>query len=122
LQDGYKNTLNESQLESLIDNPLASVILQFCDKEPEWSGTPTELYEELTNRASFSNQRSRAWPSSAASMSKRLHGLQGPLSSQGIDIHISRGKERRIVLSNRALASQPAQSPAQINTPNHLEF
>jgi hypothetical protein len=122
LQDGYKNTLNESQLESLIDNPLASVILQFCDKEPEWSGTPTELYEELTNRASFSNQRSRAWPSSAASMSKRLHGLQGPLSSQGIDIHISRGKERRIVLSNRALASQPEQSPAQINTPNHFEF
>jgi len=122
LQDGYKNTLNESQLESLIDNPLASVILQFCDKEPEWSGTPTELYEELTNRASFSNQRSRAWPSSAASMSKRLHGLQGPLSSQGIHIHISRGKERRIVLSNCALTSQPAQSSVHPTTPNHSEF
>ena len=101
LQNAYKATLVDSQLESLMDNPLAAVLLQFAEKQEIWSGTPTELYQELSNTASFSHQRSRAWPSSAASMSKRLHGLQGPLLSQGVEIVIARGKERQIVVHSK---------------------
>jgi hypothetical protein len=101
LQDAYKATLVDSQLESLMDNPLAAVLLQFSEKQEFWDGTPTELYQELSNIASFAHQRSRAWPSSAASMSKRLHGLQGPLLSQGVEILIARGKERQIVVHSK---------------------
>jgi len=106
LQNAYKATLVDSQLESLMDNPLAAVLLQFAEKQEIWSGTPTELYQELSNTASFSHQRSRAWPSSAASMSKRLHGLQGPLLSQGVEILIARGKERQIVVHSKNYVPQ----------------
>jgi hypothetical protein len=106
LQDAYKTTLVDSQLESLIDNPLAAVLLQFAEKQEIWRGTPTDLYQELSNTASFTHQRSRAWPSSAASMSKRLHGLQGPLLSQGVEIHIARGKERQIVVHSKNYVPQ----------------
>ncbi len=54
----------------------------------------------------LAHQRSRAWPSSAASMSKRLHGLQGPLLSQGVEILIARGKERQIVVHSKNFVSQ----------------
>lgn len=89
-----------------MDNPLAAVLLQFAEKQEFWDGTPTELYQELSNIASFAHQRSRAWPSSAASMSKRLHGLQGPLLSQGVEILIARGKERQIVVHSKNFVSQ----------------
>lgn len=108
LQQAYRDTLTDSQLESLMDNPLAAVLLQFAEKQEFWEGTPTELYQELSNTASFTHQRSRAWPSSAASMSKRLHGLQGPLLSQGVEISIARGKERQILVHNRKFVETPA--------------
>lgn len=107
LQDAYKATLIDSQLESLMDNPLAAVLLQFAEKQEGWCGTPTELYQELSDTASFTHQRSRAWPSSAASMSKRLHGLQGALLSQGIEILIARSKERQIVVQNKNYVPPP---------------
>ena len=95
-----------------MDNPLAAVLLQFAEQQESWSGTPTDLYQELSKIASFTHQRSRAWPSSAASMSKRLHGLQGPLLSQGVEILIARGKERMIVVHNNNFVPKP---PANVN-------
>jgi hypothetical protein len=101
LQHVYADSLQDSQLESLLDNPLAVTIIEFAErqKEPEWVGTPTQFYDALTNIANFTAQRSRAWPSSAAVLSKRLHGLQAPLLAQGISIDWSRGKDRQIVVT-----------------------
>lgn len=100
LQYLYASALKDSQLESLLDNPLAVTIIEFAEKmeSPEWIGTPSEFYSQLTTIAEFSSQRSRVWPSSAAVLSKRLHGLQAPLLAQGISIDWSRGKDRQIVM------------------------
>lgn len=100
LQQQYVEALKEAQLESLLDNPLAVTIIQFAEGmvDPEWSGTPSDFYEKLTTMAGFNSQRSRAWPPTAASMSKRLHGLQAPLLAQGIAIDWARGKDRKIVV------------------------
>lgn len=100
LQLPYADSLRDAQLESLLDNPLAVTIIEFADKldKTEWMGTPTDFYDRLTSLAEFSLQRSRAWPTSAAVLSKRLHGLQAPLLSQGISIDWTRGKERQIIV------------------------
>lgn len=100
LQYLYASALKDSQLESLLDNPLAVTIIEFSEKmdTQEWTGTPSEFYSQLTTIAEFSSQRSRVWPSSAAVLSKRLHGLQAPLLAQGISIDWSRGKDRQIVI------------------------
>jgi hypothetical protein len=100
LQLPYAESLRNAQLESLQDNPLAVAIMAFAEGEEgvEWVGTPTDFYNCLTKMADFSLQRSRAWPSSAAVLSKRLHGLQAPLLAQGISIDWTRGKDRQIVV------------------------
>jgi hypothetical protein len=100
LQYLYAASLKDSQLESLLDNPLAVTIIEFAENmvEPEWLGTPSEFYSKLTTLAELSLQRSRVWPSSAAVLSKRLHGLQAPLLAQGISIDWTRGKDRQIVV------------------------
>lgn len=100
LQHPYADSLRDAQLESLLDNPLAVTIIEFAEKmdAPEWVGTPTDFYDRLTKLAEFSLQRSRVWPSSAAVLSKRLHGLQAPMLAQGISIDWTRGKDRQIVV------------------------
>lgn len=112
LQQLYVDSLREAQLESLLDNPLAVTIIAFADamEEAVWSGTPTEFYEKLESIANFTSQRSRAWPSSAAVMSKRLHGLQAPLLAQGISVELTRGKEREVVLTKHTNPA-PATAP-----------
>jgi len=103
LQLPYAESLSNAQLESLQDNPLAVTIMEFSQslKGVEWVGTPTDFYDSLTTLAGFSLQRSRAWPSSAAVLSKRLHGLQAPLLAQGISIDWTRGKDRQIVVNTK---------------------
>jgi hypothetical protein len=100
LQNLYAASLKDSQLESLLDNPLAVTIIEFAETmdKPEWVGTPSDFHLKLTAIAEFSSQRSRVWPSSAAVLSKRLHGLQAPLLAQGISIDWTRGKDRQIVV------------------------
>lgn len=112
LQLPYADSLREAQLESLLDNPLAVTIIAFAEnmEVPEWVGTPTDFYNGLTTIADFSLQRSRAWPSSAAVLSKRLHGLQAPLQAQGISIDWTRGKDRQIVV--RATKAPKLQTPS----------
>lgn len=112
LQYLYADSLRDAQLESLLDNPLAVTIIAFAEKmdEPEWTGTPTDFYDRLTSIADFGLQRSRAWPSSAAVLSKRLHGLQAPLLAQGISIDWTRGKDRQIVVRSTKAPAQQSES------------
>jgi hypothetical protein len=114
IQLPYAQSIQDAQLESLLDNPLAVTILEFADKmeTSEWMGTPSDFYAELTHLADFSSQRSRVWPSSAAVLSKRLHGLQAPLIAQGVSIDFTRGKERQIVVSS---TRPPKEVPASQN-------
>lgn len=100
LQSMYDSTVQEMQLETLQDNPLASAILGFAEKmpDPQWSGTPSDFYEEIERFVSYSGRKSQGWPSNAATMSKRIHGLQAPLLAQGIEIWLERGKDRKVVM------------------------
>lgn len=96
-QSIYSECLNEAQLNSLLENPLASAIYQFADRlDKHWNGRPSELLHELNDRAHFSAQRSVDWPKSPESLSKRLKALSGPLKSQGVFIEFKRGKHRTI--------------------------
>jgi hypothetical protein len=99
-QGAYSYTLKQGQLESLVENVLASTVLQFAQemRDGEWSGTPAELLGELTTLVSRSTQFSRDWPRNAIALSKRLVSLQSSLKSQGITLVFGRGKSRTITI------------------------
>lgn len=99
-QAAYSDAINQGQLDSLVENPLAALILEFADNYSEsvWSGTPQSLLEVLNSQTPFSTQRSRQWPQNAISLSKRLAPLQSALQSQGVDVQFGRGKYRTITI------------------------
>lgn len=99
LQSLYSANLNETIHDSLTDNALASAVLQFAEGEREWHGTPTKLLKDLNFRYDMEFGRSREWPSNPIALSKRLKSLKAGLLTQGVDVRITRGKERQIAIN-----------------------
>lgn len=100
-QNYYSEQIVGGQLEALQDNLFASELLAFSKTLARpWSGTPTELYRALSERALPDLARSRDWPDNAIAMSKRLTPLIAPLEAQGIHLQFKRGKQRQIVIVN----------------------
>ena len=102
-QREYSELLQQGQLESLLDNLLASSVLDFADaqEDGEWHGTSTALLELLTQRLPHSATRSREWPTNPIALSKRLVGLQASLLTQGVRIEITRSKHRIITITKQ---------------------
>ena len=100
LQEHYVENITAGQLDSLLDNELASVLLEFAHTldDGQWAGTPAELLEHLTSNAVFTAIRPRNWPTTPISLSKRLLALQAALATQGIDVEFTRGKKRTITI------------------------
>lgn len=100
LQSVYSENLSMTQLDSLLDNVLAAAIVSFCERHGGgmWEGTPTELYKNLCWEVDQRTQYSRDWPQNAIALGKRIVGLQSALCRQGINVLITRGRQRKIVL------------------------
>ncbi len=97
----YSHVLRQSQLDTLMANPLAAAIIEFMDesKSDIWSDTPSALLSTLNSRVTRGTQLSHDWPQNPIALSKRIAGLEAGLLSQGIRISLSRGKQRTITLS-----------------------
>lgn len=96
----YSEALSQVQRDTLLDSPLAAAVLNFAAElgEEVWKGTPTKLLEELNSRTSYGDEQWRYWPKNPIALSKRLKPLLGGLRDQGIDIQMTRGKERQITI------------------------
>ncbi len=94
----YSHTLQQGQLDALMNNPLAAAIIEFTDRRTEksWSGTPSELLQTLLQFARMGTPRSGEWPQNPIALSKRIASLQVGLLTQGIKIELTRGKHRLI--------------------------
>jgi hypothetical protein len=98
LQSLYSQNLNQSIHDSLRENTLASAVLQFAEGEREWHGTPSKLLKALNFQFETEYSRSREWPDNPIALSKRLMSMKAGLKTQGVEIHISRGRERQIAI------------------------
>ncbi len=99
----YSEVLQQGQLDSLLDNLLASSVLSFADEQEDgvWSGTPTKLLELLSEPLPLSAIRSKEWPSNPIALAKRLIGLEASLLTQGVRIEHTRGKHRIITITKQ---------------------
>lgn len=92
-QSLYSFILNEAQLDTLMSNPLAMAIIDFCDELlpcRKWVGTPKELLDELKV------SKDKQLPQNPIALSKRLTSIKAALLSQGISVELTRGKSRQI--------------------------
>jgi hypothetical protein len=97
----YSKALNGAMLDSLMENPLAAAMMSFVTEKVDdfWTGTPTDLLQELNFIVGKRTPYSKDWPQNPIALSKRLQSLQGGLKSQGIEIILSRGKNRKITVA-----------------------
>jgi hypothetical protein len=104
-QSLYSETLQQGQLDALMDNPLSATIMMMVDdhKGDSWSGTPVDLLSKLNKLVDQSTQRSREWPQNPIALSKRISALQAGLLSQGIKVELTRGKQRTVTISKRGI-------------------
>lgn len=77
--------INEGVLES---HPLAAAIVALLQRKHEWKGAPGKLLEELENVATEEriDTKSKAWPKSSASLTRRLREIASNLAEAGIKI------------------------------------
>lgn len=97
-QSAFSDAIQMGQLDSLLDNTLASAVVDFATSEGEWSDTPADLLNALNRKVDKNTQRNRDWPQNAIALSKRLKPLQAALATQGIHISFTRGKNRIITI------------------------
>lgn len=102
IQASYSDILNETQLDTLLDNNLASAVIKFISEQHEdrWSGTPAALLAELEEGKSPRELNSPDWPRNPIQLSKRLNSLKASLGSQGVKVEMTRGKTRQIIITN----------------------
>jgi hypothetical protein len=97
-QAEFSDAIHQGQLDSLLDNTLASAVVDFANAEGDWFGTPAQLLHELNHTVDKNTQRDREWPLNPIALSKRLKPLLASLSTQAIYITFTRGKNRIITI------------------------
>ena len=106
LQESYSDNLKQAMLDTIEEDNLTQAVLAFAQghENQRWTGTPAALLAELGRLVPTKVvNNSRLWPQNAIALSKRLKLLEGPLSSQGVEMQLSlRGKHRCIVLGMRS--------------------
>ncbi len=86
--------VNERLLES---HPVAAAVLALLRDSPEWKGTPSELLEALEAVAQGEkiSTKSKLWPKSANSLSRRLKEVASNLADAGIRVTCDRAGHSR---------------------------
>jgi len=77
---------------------VATAILALMQEAEEWSGTPSELYEDLKRKVPEYERKSNAWPRGANVLSGRLVRAQTFLRKKGIEIERSKSGIRNITI------------------------
>jgi len=100
-QDLYSEYVTAGQMNILQENLLATALMEFIQNQPnkKWTGTPANLLQELNISANHQNYRDRDWPQNSIALAKRLKPLEHALSTQGIHLESTRGKERTITVT-----------------------
>ena len=93
----YKINQIGLSMDSFDDNPLVQPIFDLLDRHPDasWTGTPTELYDQLT--ISMADRIPFDWPKNAGAMSKKLNSMIPVLQKIGLQVENSRTNKGRII-------------------------
>lgn len=102
LQGAYVESFNERQHDVMMSDLLGSSIYDLVFNGPAitWSGTPAELLRVISDMVGMYDSRRKELPNNPSALSKSLQALNPVLLNQHIDIKFTRGKERKITITN----------------------
>jgi len=103
--EGNTQARNEEALEA---SPVAAMVMELVEAQPEWEGTPSELLAELERLAEAHRVNTKAanWPRAAHSLTRRLNEVRPNLAAIGITVTTRRdGRHRVITLQESTMAN-----------------
>jgi len=96
--DAYYDNLSLQNDEVIESSLVAKVMIQFMEDKAEWKGSTTDLHSTLTSALSDTDERavrSRSWPNSANSLSRKINELSSTLKKRAIEISHSYDNKTR---------------------------
>jgi len=102
LQKAYSDSLQDRQRDAVLSDPLGSIIYEMVTSgtRTDWSGSPTELLTEILSFFPEYDSRKRKLPDNPSMLSRRLQALKPGLLSQQVEVELTRGKTRKITITN----------------------
>lgn len=98
--DAYEENIDAQNLEAVRASPISDVLIKLMKLNPSgWSGTISQLYSELEERAKALkiSTRQKAWPKKPHILSRRINELAPSLPAVGLKVERGyRGKTRLI--------------------------
>lgn len=88
----------QAQVKETIDNDVvAQVIIDFAIQEKTWEGSPAELFQELTAFSDATNQPwKKCWPTTPGNLTKRINYIMESLRMNGVHISDFKTTSKRI--------------------------
>jgi len=92
-------------------SPIGEPLLEFMASRQEWTGTPTELLNELTELAGTA-AKARSWPKTGQALRGELRRIIPPLTRQGVQITLPDRERgiRAITINKKDWAAQKVES------------
>lgn len=95
----YSENIKAQNDEAISASPVANAVVEFMKANDCWEGSPSVLYKELEAIAlRLKLADSRAWPSAANWLSRRLNEIKTNLREAGIEVNLDKEGERKIYL------------------------
>ena len=90
----YRANRGIQNTEAIAADTVATLIVELANRRPEWNGTVSELYNELTVLASDINitTRSKQFPADSARLGKHIRVVKSNLEDAGIIVDIGRSR------------------------------
>jgi hypothetical protein len=82
----YLNNQQHSIEAGIESSPVGSAIIQLMENLSEWSGTPTQLYNKLSDISSVHQVKSKAWPAAPKGLGNAIKRLLPSFRRVGIFI------------------------------------
>ena len=81
----------EASIDTIIDaDPVGHALNVFLEKERSWTGTSTQLLNQLTSSVGDAVTRSFGWPKTARHLSGKIRRLAAFLRARGIEVEYGR--------------------------------
>ncbi len=97
----YNANRSDASMDRLEDSPLAAFLLELGpDFFVNWSGPPSELFEELIALAG-DKAKSNGWPKTPQRLSVELRRIAPQLAINGLFVHTSRSNRGRVLSISR---------------------
>lgn len=107
---GNRESANELALEASL---IASPLIEFVKVKSIWKGKPSELLNELSQRASDELKKQQGWPKRPNTLSGAIKRIAPNLRIVGIEYDIGKTKAGRfITLEHKGKTSSPSTSSA----------